>query len=902
MSEPEIANLKFGDYQAIRELGRGATSIVYLAEKVFERAAVQEDESDGSFPDLNLEQDKPKPAHAAVKVVNFNDETSKLSRRFRKLFATEAWVASQLDHPNITKVFDWKVEDDRAYLVMEHLEGQTLDAYVTMDKLLPVQKVVDIIHKVAVALDYAHRRGVVNRDIKPANVMLCENGDVKVMDFGLALNTKKNVDIDSTYINGLGSPAYMSPEQIKGYTLNHQTDLYSLGVMFYQLLSGRLPFRAKNTASLVYKIINTEPVPVTQLNPDLPEFTHNVISKAMEKDLYSRYRLGAHLAKELSDAPYQRVKLDPSINLDARWKALRALPLLGKLDDMDVWELLRVSNWREYPPAKVIMQEGEEGNSFGIVLEGHVEIENGAKALTISSKGDLVGITEWLDSEPEVKRTSTATTLDKVTYLEVNPAAFLYATEELSEEMHRLATDTVLKRMRRVIQLAKQVSPPAIHPAREAPVEAVVEVIGAPKAAPEKPLGWGAFAAVDANTLTVPPPAAEPQRAPLHAVQAAPKVPPAAPAAVPLPTEPAPVSVPVAPQAPVSPARPAVLVQPMPAAAAAAIAAMALGGSAAAAGAPGAFDLGPGTGNAGDFPPLLDEAERTIPQAPEPTPVHEMTPDDMLTSEMAPRFSATTAFSTAEMAPNFMSTTAMDDAGANSSRSPQDLEPEELMPAFDLNQGSATSEMAPNFAGTTAFSHADLGPPPMPDEQGGSFANSMLTTEMAPNYSATTAFSHADLGPPPMPDEDLMPASNLLTTELAPDFAGTTAFESLDRLPEAAPPPRPAVPPTKAKKAPAFDPDKTVMLEGGFESESEEEAGAGFTEELFPAVSPAPAPASSSAFGLPPAAPPKPAKPPAHVLPQEFDMDKTVEISGGFEANPVEDEAPLDDLFPPIKF
>lgn len=900
MSESEIANLKFGDYQAIRELGRGATSIVYLAEKVFERAAVQENESDGSFPDLNVEQDKPKPAQAAVKVVNFNDETTKLSRRFRKLFATEAWVASQLDHPNITKVFDWKVEEDRAYLVMEHLEGKTLDAYVTMDKLLPVQKVVDIMHKVAVALDYAHRRGVVNRDIKPANVMLCENGDVKVMDFGLALNTKKNVDIDSTYINGLGSPAYMSPEQIKGYTLNHQTDLYSLGVMFYQLLSGRLPFRAKNTASLVYKIINTEPVPVTQLNPDLPEFTHNVISKAMEKDLYSRYRLGAHLAKDLSDAPYQRVKLDPSINLDARWKVLRALPLLGKLDDMDVWELLRVSNWREYPPAKVIMQEGEEGNSFGIVLEGHVEIENGAKALTIASKGDLIGITEWLDSEPDVKRTSTATTLDKVTYLEVNPAAFLYATEELSEEMHRLATDTVLRRMRRVIQLAKQVSPPAIHPAREAPVEAVPEVMDVPKAAPEKPLGWGAFAAVDANTLTVPPPAAEPQRVPLQAVPSAPKGRPAAPAvATPPPTLPA-AQVPQAPAAPKAPARPAVLVQPMPAAAAAAITALALGGSGAAAGAPGRFDLGPATGGAEDFPPLIPEEERTLQEPPEPKPVSQMAADDMLTSEMAPRFSATTAFSTVEMAPNFMSTTAMDDAGANSSRSPHELEPEELMPAFDVHQGSATSEMAPNFAGTTAFSSAELGPPTMPDEPGGSFASSLLTTEMAPSFSATTAFTHAHLEPAPVPNEDLMPASSLLTTELAPDFAGTTAFESLERPPEPAPPARPVAPPPKQKKIPAFDPDKTVMLEGGFESEFEAEAESGFTEELFPAVPSTTA--SASAFGLPPAAPPKPVKPPAHVLPQEFDMDKTVEISGGFEANPVEDEAPLDDLFPPIKF
>ena len=401
MNEVDLTNLRFGEYQAISELGRGATSTVYLAEKKFSRFDTTPGADPGApesdFPSLDdgALEGKQKPARAAVKVVSFTDETSKLSRRFRKLFATEAWVASQLDHPNITKIFDWKVEDDRAYLILEYLEGKTLDEYITMDKLLPVQQVVDITHKIAVALDYAHRRGVVNRDVKPANVMLCANGDVKLMDFGLALNIKKNVNIDSTYINGLGSPSYMSPEQIKGYTLNHQTDLYSLGVMFYQLLTGRLPFRAKNTASLVYKIVNTDAVPVNQLNPELPEFTHQVIARAMEKDLYSRYRQGAQFAKDLSDAPYQRIKPGSTVNLDVRWKALRALTMLGGLDDMDVWELLRASNWREFPPAKVIMHEGEAEKSFGIVIDGHVEIENGATSMTIASRGDFIGITEW---------------------------------------------------------------------------------------------------------------------------------------------------------------------------------------------------------------------------------------------------------------------------------------------------------------------------------------------------------------------------------------------------------------------------------------------------------------------------------------------------------------------------
>ena len=968
MSEVDLTNLRFGEYQAISELGRGATSTVYLAEKKFGRFETMSDsgapgEAASDFPVLDAAEAPSKPARAAVKVVSFTDETSKLSRRFRKLFATEAWVASQLDHPNITKVFDWKVEDERAYLVLEYLEGQTLDEYVTMDKLLPVQQVVDIMHKVAVALDYAHRRGVVNRDVKPANVMLCANGDVKLMDFGLALNIKKNVNIDSTYINGLGSPSYMSPEQIKGYTLNHQTDLYSLGVMFYQLLTGRLPFRAKNTASLVYKIVNTEAVPVNQLNPELPEFTHKVISRAMEKDLYSRYRQGAQFAKDLSDAPYQRVKPGSTVNLDVRWKAVRGLPLLGGLDDMDVWELLRASNWREYPPAKMIMQEGEAGKSFGLVIDGLVEIENGATSMTIASRGDFIGIAEWLDSAVDARRASSATTLDKVVYLEINPAAFTYATEELSEEIHRLATDSLIKRMRSVMRVAKQLSPPAIHPAPEAVEtdadEAAAASVSAPGSTPENPLGWGAFARVDSRAATDAVPAA-PAAAP-HVAQplAAGRVPAAAPApaAASAPESPVPSTAASAPVAPVPvPAvsvadarsllaaapptlapssssaldatrRQAVVVQPLSASAAAAITQLALGGGAgtqARATAP-AFDLGPPSASHPDFVPLLLDDDHTVPNPPKIASVSELPADSVLTTEMGANFNATTAYATTDMAANFMSTVSLDDAADEL----REAEPGVLMPEFDVHQGGAdTSEMAANFAGTTAFRTNDFTPPAAPsDDDGG---NEILTSEMAPNFAGTTAFSFSDT-PPPLPEgpgpvaaKAVAPTEpELKTQELAAHFASTTAFMSRDTAPRPAakpvPPAAPAFDPEKttileggfdapapefdAEKtvilkggldppAPQFDGEKTVILKGGFDrSGSDDAGGAGrFTEEMFPAIG---AVTVGSGFGAQ-------RRSLKDVPPEDF--DKTVEISGGFESQPVEEEAPLDDLFPPIKF
>lgn len=606
---------RFGAYLAVRELGRGATSVVYQAEKKFERLQLHDVTPEGEFPALLLDEARPAPLLAAVKVITFNDESTKLSRRFRKLFAAEAWASTQLEHPNITKVYDWKIEPERAYLIMDLLEGHTLDQHISMDKLLPVQKVIDIMHKVAVALDYAHRRGVVNRDIKPANIMLCDNGEVKVMDFGLALNTKKNMNMDSTYINGLGSPAYMSPEQIKGYTLNHQTDLYSLGVMFYQLLTGRLPFRAKNPASLIYKIINTEAVAVNHIRPELPAFVHEIISKAMAKDLYSRYRQGAQLARDLSDAPYQRVKIDPTNNLDVRWKALRTMPVLGRLDDIDVWELLRASTWRELRPATRIMREGSEGSSFGFVVEGHIELQNGDRSVMIAARGDIIGAAEWLESELMSERISSATTLDRVIYLEVSPSAFKYATEELSEEIHRIAIDAVVGRLRSMTRLASALGPLAVHPAPQTAADMADAAAGAmagviadagEAGASGMPPGWGVFSPVDADAA--PKPAAAPVVVVAHA---------------------------------------------LPAAAAAAIIRAAFDRPAP----PAAFHL--------DSSAATEFAEEPLPSAADADiegveTQAGMASGALATTEMAPHFGETSAFLTSEMAPNFMSTAAAD--------------------------------------------------------------------------------------------------------------------------------------------------------------------------------------------------------------------------------------------------
>ncbi len=413
-----------GKYHVIRELGRGATATVYLAEA----------------PGL----DEP----VAIKLVRFGGgaDEAQWTRRLKKLFATEGAMARKLDHPNIIRIYDTVLEEDQAYIVMEHVTGRELSNFCSFDTLLPLHRVVGIVFKCCLALDYAFKQGVIHRDIKPANILVDDEDNVKIMDFGLALNTAKKSETDSTFIMGVGSPAYMSPEQIKGYPLNQKTDLYSLGVVLFSLMTGRLPFRAANTAQLVYKIINAEPPMPSQINPNVPASMDKIIRRALEKDLYSRYRNGAEMAQDLSAVRYQVVD-DNWVALDTtRLHALRKLEFFHGFEELELWEVLRISTWREIAADVLLMREGDEESGFGIIVEGEVEVSVEDRVICRLGVGEVVGELAYLNQDAP-RRCASIVTLTPIVYLDVNNAALALATEECFQRFQKKLVATAIRRL-----------------------------------------------------------------------------------------------------------------------------------------------------------------------------------------------------------------------------------------------------------------------------------------------------------------------------------------------------------------------------------------------------------------------------------------------------------------------
>nr|HPL33026.1 serine/threonine-protein kinase [Smithellaceae bacterium] len=242
----------------------------------------------GKDPRINRE--------VAIKTLRYEEIDAEQIDEVKKRFFREAEAAGKLSHPNIVTIYDVGEDYEIAYMAMELLDGSDLAKYTKKENLLPTPEIVRIVSSVASALDYAHANGIVHRDIKPANIMILTNGEVKVADFGIA-----RVMATSKTQTGvvLGTPSYMSPEQIAGKKVDGRSDLFSLGVVLYELISGEKPFNGDSIATLMYNITTTAPQAIQELSPAIPDAMAGIVEKLLAKDVEARYQTGKALADDL---------------------------------------------------------------------------------------------------------------------------------------------------------------------------------------------------------------------------------------------------------------------------------------------------------------------------------------------------------------------------------------------------------------------------------------------------------------------------------------------------------------------------------------------------------------------------------------------------------------------------
>jgi serine/threonine protein kinase len=356
-------SLQVGKYDVQKMLGKGATGTVYLAKDTFTGREV---------------------ALKTIEPEVFRDP--EFGTVYRSQFLNEASLAGKLRHPHIVSILDAVVGEDSGHIAMELVTGGDLSKHAQPGTLLPVPDVLQIGFKCCGALEYAAREGIVHRDIKPANIMIDSGTEVKIADFGAAVLKKTGV----VQTAALGSPYYMSPEHIEGRALTFHSDMYSLGVVLYELLTGKRPFAGTNLEELIAKILKHEPLPPSEVRTELPKSIDAVVLRAMKKDPAQRYATWPDFALELSRAG--ELVLPPgSIPDSEKYVTLKSVPMLSTLGDAELWELARAGRWRRVPRGKAVVQEDESGKSFFFLAKGEAKVTKKKKLLNMVNGGEYFG-------------------------------------------------------------------------------------------------------------------------------------------------------------------------------------------------------------------------------------------------------------------------------------------------------------------------------------------------------------------------------------------------------------------------------------------------------------------------------------------------------------------------------
>lgn len=360
---------KIGKYELIDVLGRGAMGVVYR----------------GHDPYV----DRP----VAIKVAT-NADVEATQGVARRMFINEARSAGRLDHPNVLKVYEAGEDNDQPYMVMEYIHGgDTLRNYCKGDTLLPIPTVMRVIRQSADALDYAHTQGVLHRDIKPANIMLTKDGVAKIGDFGIA----RRMGVDQTQIVGwFGSPLYMSPEQARDQDITPQSDLFSLGSVFYEMLAGVPPFAAKGLTGLIQKVVHDDPQPLTEVRTDVPDQLWRIAKKMLEKDLGKRYKTGGEIVRDLDLLLNDARNVPLVLSDEQKIQRMGDLNFFTGFTKNELKEVNKAAVWQRMETGAAIFSEGERDRAFFVIVDGAVSIVINNVRIRDLENGECFGEMEYL--------------------------------------------------------------------------------------------------------------------------------------------------------------------------------------------------------------------------------------------------------------------------------------------------------------------------------------------------------------------------------------------------------------------------------------------------------------------------------------------------------------------------
>jgi serine/threonine protein kinase len=402
-----------------KQLGKGATGTVYLARDTFTGREV---------------------ALKTIEPEVFRDP--EFGAVYKQQFENEASLAGKIRHPHIVTIYDAVVAEESGHLAMEIVTGGDLSQFARPDRLMPIADVLQIGFKCCGALDYAYReQGIVHRDIKPANIMLTKGTDVKIADFGAAYLRKSK----SAQTTAMGSPFYMAPEQIEGRDLTFHSDMYALGVVLYELLTGRRPFSASGLEELVQKIMTEEPPPPSKWRKEIKPEIDLVVMRAMQKNLKNRYATWAQFSVDLSKVV--ALAMEPgSIPDSEKYLSISKVEMLQLLSDAEFWELANVGKWTRVAKGTPIIVEEEAGDSFYFLAKGEAKVTRGGRLLNTVNENEFFGEMAFIRGGEEPRHATVAAATDLI-LAEFEPGILSKMTLEAQLHLTRALTRNVVERL-----------------------------------------------------------------------------------------------------------------------------------------------------------------------------------------------------------------------------------------------------------------------------------------------------------------------------------------------------------------------------------------------------------------------------------------------------------------------